>query len=115
MPAATPKAEIPATTPEAEMQQNMMKYMMIVMGVMFFKVPAGLCVYFIASSLWGIGERKMLPPPSAAPLGDAPPAPTPTNVAVTEKPERTLWERLTDRSGPKEAVDEIRARRKSRR
>ena len=105
----------PATDEQTQMQQNMMKYMMIVMGVMFFKVPAGLCVYFIASSLWGIGERKMLPPPSAAPLGDAPPAPTPTNVAVTEKPERTLWERLTDRSGPKETVDEIRARRKSRR
>ncbi len=105
----------PATDEQTQMQQNMMKYMMIVMGVMFFKVPAGLCVYFIASSLWGIGERKMLPPPSAAPIGDSAPAPTPTNPSVADKPERTWWERLTDRSGPKESVDEIRARRKSRR
>jgi YidC/Oxa1 family membrane protein insertase len=38
-----------------------MKYMTLFMGVMFFKVAAGLCLYFIASSLWGIGERKLLP------------------------------------------------------
>ena len=43
------------------MQQKMMKYMTLFMGVMFFKVAAGLCLYFIASSLWGIGERKLLP------------------------------------------------------
>jgi YidC/Oxa1 family membrane protein insertase len=24
-------------------------------------VASGLCLYFIASSLWGIGERKLLP------------------------------------------------------
>jgi YidC/Oxa1 family membrane protein insertase len=35
--------------------------MMIFMGVMFFKVACGLCLYFIASSLWGITERKLLP------------------------------------------------------
>jgi len=34
--------------------------MMIFMGFMFYHVPAGLCVYFIASSLWGICERKLL-------------------------------------------------------
>jgi YidC/Oxa1 family membrane protein insertase len=51
----------PATTPEAEMQQKMMKYMMIFMGVMFYKVPSGLGIYFITSSLWAIGERLLLP------------------------------------------------------
>ena len=45
------------------MQMKMMKYMMIFMGFMFFKVPAGLCVYFISSSLWSIAERKVLPKP----------------------------------------------------
>lgn len=50
----------PATSPEQEMQYKMMNYMMIFMGFMFYRVPAGLCVYFIASSLWGIVERKML-------------------------------------------------------
>ena len=36
---------------------------MVFMGVMFFKVAAGLCIYFITSSLWGIIERKLLPKP----------------------------------------------------
>jgi YidC/Oxa1 family membrane protein insertase len=51
----------PATTPEAEMQQKMMKYMMIFMAFMFYKVPSGLGIYFIMSSLWSIGERLILP------------------------------------------------------
>lgn len=51
----------PATDDQSRMQQSMMKYMMVFMGVMFFKVAAGLCLYFIASSLWGIAERKLLP------------------------------------------------------
>jgi len=56
----------PATDEQTRMQQQMMKFMMIFMGVLFFRVPSGLCVYFIASSLWGIAERKMLPPPGKA-------------------------------------------------
>src|SRR5262249_37839553 len=36
-------------------------YMMIFMGVMFYKVPSGLGIYFITSSLWAIGERLLLP------------------------------------------------------
>lgn len=51
----------PPTDEQTRMQQQMMKYMMVFMGVMFFKVPSGLCIYFIASSLWGIAERKLLP------------------------------------------------------
>jgi YidC/Oxa1 family membrane protein insertase len=47
------------------MQQKIMKYMMIFMGFMFYKVASGLCLYFIASSIWGIAERKLLPAPSA--------------------------------------------------
>lgn len=59
----------PPANEEQAMQQKIMNYMMIFMGVMFYKVPAGLCVYFIASSLWGMGERKLLPKakPGAAP------------------------------------------------
>ena len=51
----------PPTDEQTAMQQKMMKYMMVFMGFMFFKVASGLCLYFIASSLWGITERKMLP------------------------------------------------------
>jgi YidC/Oxa1 family membrane protein insertase len=51
----------PATTEEQRMQQQMMKYMMFGMGFMFYKVPAGLCLYFITSSGWAIAERLLLP------------------------------------------------------
>jgi YidC/Oxa1 family membrane protein insertase len=55
----------PAVDEQSQVQQQVMKYMMFFMAVMFFKVPCGLCLYFIASSLWGIAERLMLP--TAAP------------------------------------------------
>jgi YidC/Oxa1 family membrane protein insertase len=51
----------PATDDNTALQQKLMKYITLFMGVMFFKVAAGLCIYFVASSLWGIGERKLLP------------------------------------------------------
>jgi hypothetical protein len=31
------------------------------MGLMFYKVAAGLCIYFIASGVWGLAERRFLP------------------------------------------------------
>ncbi len=61
----------PPTDDQSRMQQNMMKYMMLFMGVLFFKVASGLCVYFIASSLWGIAERKLLPHPSKSKPAEA--------------------------------------------
>lgn len=51
----------PATDEQTRLQQKMMSYMTLFIGVMFFKVPSGLCIYFITSSLWGITERKLLP------------------------------------------------------
>lgn len=77
----------PATTPEAQAQQKMMKYMMIFMAFMFYKVPSGLGLYFITSSLWQIGERLMLP--KSAPL-----ATTDGAVLVTE-PVKTTREAAT--------------------
>jgi YidC/Oxa1 family membrane protein insertase len=65
----------PPTDEQQEQQQKMMKYMMIFMGVMFYKVASGLCIYFIASSIWGFVERRMLPkrkpgaPPAEAKTG----------------------------------------------
>jgi YidC/Oxa1 family membrane protein insertase len=49
--------------PQVQAQQRMMKIMMIMFGLFFYKVPAGLCLYFIASTLWGIAERKIMPKP----------------------------------------------------
>ncbi|MDY0165455.1 MAG: YidC/Oxa1 family insertase periplasmic-domain containing protein [Thermoguttaceae bacterium] len=60
----------PPTDEQTRMQQNMMKYMMLFIGILFFKVASGLCVYFIASSLWGVAERKLLPHPSKTKPGE---------------------------------------------
>jgi YidC/Oxa1 family membrane protein insertase len=51
----------PPTDEQSALQQKMMQYMMIFMAFMFYHVASGLCLYFIASSLWGIAERKLLP------------------------------------------------------
>ena len=59
----------PATDETQEMQQKMMKYMMIFFGIMFYKVAAGLCIYFIVSSLWGLAERQLLPKAKPATAG----------------------------------------------
>ncbi len=50
----------PPTDEQQELQHKMMNVMTILFAVMFWHVPAGLCIYFVASSLWSIGERKLL-------------------------------------------------------
>ena len=70
------------TNEQAAMQQNIMKYMMLAMSFVFFKVAAGLCIYFIASSLWAIAERKMLPKPPAVPALATPAGPEPTSTVA---------------------------------
>lgn len=50
----------PAQNEEEQMRNKMMSYMTVFMGFMFYTVPAGLCLYFIASSLLGMGERHLL-------------------------------------------------------
>ncbi len=54
----------PATDEQQQMQQRVMSVMMLFFGFMFFRVPAGLCLYFITSSLWGLAERMLLPKPA---------------------------------------------------
>ena len=51
----------PPADEQAATQQKVMQFMMVVIGLMFFKVASGLCLYFVVSSLWGIAERKLLP------------------------------------------------------
>ena len=53
----------PAMDEQQRMMQKMMSFMMLFMAIMFFKVPAGLCVYFVTSSIWAILEKKLLPKP----------------------------------------------------
>ncbi len=51
----------PAADEQAAQQQKIMKYVMFLMAFMFYKVAAGLCIYFIATTLWGLAERRFLP------------------------------------------------------
>jgi YidC/Oxa1 family membrane protein insertase len=85
----------PATDDQTRMQQKMMKYMMVFMGLLFFRVPSGLCIYFIASSLWSIAERKLLPP-----------------VGKPAENTTPLWQRLVAKFSPDDDPAKARARRK---
>src|SRR5438105_8184177 len=49
----------PTADEQMQQTQKMMKWMMIVFGLMFYKMPSGLCTYFIATTLWGCFARKL--------------------------------------------------------
>jgi YidC/Oxa1 family membrane protein insertase len=49
-----------ATDEQTRLAQQMMMVMTIMMGVLFFRVPAGLCIYFITSSTWSLIERFLI-------------------------------------------------------
>lgn len=49
-----------ATDEQTRLAQQMMMIMTIMMGVLFFRVPAGLCIYFITSSTWSLIERFLI-------------------------------------------------------
>ena len=51
----------PPTDEQSRMQRKMMQFMMGFMGLLFFKVPSGLCLYFIISTTWGLVERRFIP------------------------------------------------------
>jgi YidC/Oxa1 family membrane protein insertase len=49
----------PPADEQMAQQQKMMQYIMIPMfAFIFYKMPSGLCLYFIATTLWGLIERK---------------------------------------------------------
>lgn len=80
----------PAMDEQQKATQNMMNIMMIFMCVMFYKVPSGLCIYFITSSIWGIAERKLLPKPKL-------PERTATDTTVVEAEKSTANQNWVDR------------------
>ena len=49
----------PPTNDEQRAQYKMMNVMMFVMGATFYRVPAGLCLYFIATNVWSMIERRI--------------------------------------------------------
>ncbi|MCR9200601.1 MAG: membrane protein insertase YidC [Planctomycetaceae bacterium] len=99
----------PPADEQAEIQQKMMNFMTIFMGVMFWHVPAGLCIYFTASSLWGIAERKLLgtgalTPDTALEDADSDVAEQPSvkvkskGKATAEPKKKGFFERLADKA-----------------
>lgn len=58
----------PATDEMAQQQRMMMKIMLGMMALFFYKVAAGLCIYFIATTIWGIIERQVIPKPKIGPV-----------------------------------------------
>ncbi len=100
----------PAVDEQGKMQQQVMQYMMFFMALMFFKVPCGLCLYFIASSIWGIAERLWLPHtlPAAVPAAGGAAA---TAGRVIDAP----FSALTRREPEPPPGDAARKRRQSRR
>ena len=78
----------PPTDEQQAMQQKMLKFMTIFFGIMFYKVAAGLCVYFIASSMWGLAERKLLPKKKTSP---GVPAPLPSTAIKNGPPPKGKW------------------------
>ncbi|MEX0936810.1 MAG: YidC/Oxa1 family insertase periplasmic-domain containing protein [Pirellulales bacterium] len=51
----------PPADEQAALQQKIMQFMFIFMGILFYKVASGLCLYFIASTIWSVTERRLLP------------------------------------------------------
>jgi YidC/Oxa1 family membrane protein insertase len=102
----------PAVDEQAKVQQQVMKYMMFFMALMFFKVPCGLCLYFIASSLWGIAERLWLPHtlPATAAAGVASGGGAGGNGRVLNVP----FAKLGGKEPPVPAGDAARQKRQSR-
>ena len=96
----------PATDEQTAMTQKVMTIMTLFMGLFFFRVPAGLCIYFISSSIWGIAERllvkKTLPTGKHFNLDDD--ADVIDAVSATKKGDgkKTLTERLLDQVNQKE-------------
>ncbi len=90
-----------ATDEQTLMTQRVMMFMTVFMGILFFKVPAGLCIYFITSSIWSLVERKLvkkfLPPAKLVAVPEGPIADEPQkpklenrlqNMANAKPPEK---------------------------
>lgn len=104
---------------QAQMQQKMMTFMPVVMGFIFYQMPAGLCLYFVATSVWSLGERKLLDlvtSKSGGTEGPAEPAEVPAQAGKkkaaarkNQKPQKKsdgLWAKLLEAA---EAAQEQRA------
>jgi YidC/Oxa1 family membrane protein insertase len=114
----------PAADEQMAQQQKLTQYIMIPMfAFLFYKMPSGLCLYFIATTLWGLAERKWFIKkkpigPTSGAAGDNNGKPGPRGKLRGKgqpdaKPPgriRQLWQRLLD-----EAAKDATQRRKEKR
>ena len=98
----------PPADEQAAMQQKIMKYMMVFMGVLFYKVASGLCIYFIASSVFGIVERRFMPKP--IPAGGGGKAESRADAKARDK----AVQEATQKAAEKAAADRDRAAQKKK-
>lgn len=87
----------PPTDEQTRMQAKVFFWMTLMMGFMFYHVPAGLCVYFIASSVWSMAERKLLDR-----VVPKPPPTTSTTLVIgpnggPKPPANNFWSRMRDK------------------
>jgi YidC/Oxa1 family membrane protein insertase len=104
----------PPTDENQAMQYKMMKWMTGLFAIFFYRMPAGLCIYFIASSLWALTERKLIPKPKVTDPAEAPPAsgggspPPGPGRAVRPKPGGPRGPKGRGRPEPEEPKGKIR-------
>lgn len=80
----------PPQTEEQRAQYKMMNIMMFVMGATFYRVPAGLCLYFIATNVWSMTERSIFERKARAAALN-PPEPAAVTAANGETAKPSAW------------------------
>ncbi|MBI1832815.1 MAG: membrane protein insertase YidC [Planctomycetes bacterium] len=105
----------PPTDEQQEVQQKMLKYMTVIFAIMFYKVAAGLCIYFIAGSVWGMAERLLLPKQTedpANPGGTTPPDGATIPQGPTPPKGKGKWDKKDknkDKDQPPSTFDKLKA------
>jgi YidC/Oxa1 family membrane protein insertase len=91
----------PRTDENAPDPKTMMRVMMIMMAVMFYKVAAGLALYFIVGSVWGLLERRYFithPPKddTGTPAGSLPKVDSPNGQPAAPEATPGMFGRMRD-------------------
>ncbi len=94
----------PPQNEEQAAQYKMMNIMMFVMGATFYRVPAGLCLYFISTNIWSMTERWIFEKKAKAAALNPPPVlvGVPGNPVPPKKPSAWLamwqkWQEAADK------------------
>ena len=100
----------PPMTEMEEQQRKMLKYMLIVSLLVFYKFPAGLSIYFIVGGLWTLVERTLIPKPKPKAVmllpekadGDEPPKPRGAVGKFAERMKKRLEEMQQQSEGQRQ-------------